>query len=722
MAADVCWCLRSTGGCAREAPEAPQLVASMNRRILTTTLAVSALALLPGIAQGTAPPGRAAQAAHSPSGPHAPEWRGDADHDRVSDDLAGSLDRAEPGDRLRVIVSGLRAGPAQQAVGHVAVKYRYPLIDGFAATMTAAQVRALAGVPGVHRIEGDGTMRALDDGTNHDFGATAAQQDLGLTGAGVGICVVDTGIDPAHEQIAPRSVTFTDFVNGRSAPYDDHGHGTHVAAIAAGDGTGGSSAATFVGVAPGADLFAAKVLDSAGQGADSDVLAGVQWCADQPGVDVVSMSIGGDTGDGTDAVSQAIDALAARSVHPITSVVAAGNSGDLPATVNVPGVAAGAITVGAVSDYSAPAGTARHDDGIWLAAFSSRGPVVDGSGRFVRTKPDIASPGVSVTSAQAGTTSGYVTLSGTSMATPYVAGAVALALEKSPTASPAALKAALQATAVDVGVPGIDDEWGAGLIDVPAFVQAAAGASASRLPFPTVQHVSGTVPDNGRFDLPIALGSGDLGVPLAATVTVAGQELCYFSCLYVEWTPDLDVQLLNPAGTVVATSECALDGLSCGVGRQETIGVQPTTAGTWILRVIPFSGDPNDGQGGSFTVDVTHGPVVGASAPPPPPENTAPTADAGPDQTVTVNRKTGVATFTLDGSASTDLDGDALSSTWSLGGTVVGSTATLQESRPAGSYTYTLTVADGRGGSDTDTVLVTVVAKTRGGGGHGHRP
>src|SRR5919202_553300 len=151
-------------------------------------------------------------------------------------------------------------------------------------------------------------MHALDDATNPDFGAAAARLDrAGLDGSGVGICIVDTGVDPNHEQIAPRSVSFHDFVNGRTTAYDDHGHGTHVAGIAAGDGVGGADAATFTGVAPGATLYAAKVLNSAGSGSDSNVVAGIQWCHSQPDVDVISLSIGGGGGDGTDAGSVAVD-------------------------------------------------------------------------------------------------------------------------------------------------------------------------------------------------------------------------------------------------------------------------------------------------------------------------------------------------------------------------------------------------------------------------------
>ena len=180
--------------------------------------------------------------------------------------------------------------------------------------MTAGQARALARTPGVRRVEKVGTKHVLDDGTNRDFGATAVPVDHpGVDGSGVGLCVVDTGVDATHEQIAPRSVTFFDAVGTGTTAYDDHGHGTHVMSIAAGDGVGGTQAATFKGVAPAASLYAAKVLDATGYGEDDQVIAGIQWCAAQPGVSVISMSLG-DTigGNGTDAVSQAVNARVRR--------------------------------------------------------------------------------------------------------------------------------------------------------------------------------------------------------------------------------------------------------------------------------------------------------------------------------------------------------------------------------------------------------------------------
>jgi serine protease AprX len=685
----------------------------MRTRPITVAVAVSALVVPAELAWGAPSDGGRQPEGRTPSfaapGHASGTPGGDRDGDRVSDDFEKRLDDAAASERVRVIVTGIDSSQGRRAVGRFAVNHELGLIHGFAASMTAAQARALAKRPDVRRVEADGVVHALDDATDRDFGAAGARASVpGLDGSGIGICVIDTGVDPNHEQIAPRPVVFVDYVNGRTTAYDDHGHGTHVTSIAAGDGTGGADAAAFGGVAPAADLYAAKVLNSQGSGAYSDVAAAIQWCHQQPGVDVVSMSLGSPGTDGTDAVSLAVNnAVAGGEIV----VVAAGNSGDAPRTISAPGVAADAVTVGAVADHSAPVGTSRHDDGIWLAAFSSRGPTISGL-----TKPDVAAPGVSVTAAAAGTGSGYVTYSGTSMATPYVAGAAALALEAAPATTPSAFKSALMSSALDVGPAGKDDEWGAGLVDVRALVDTVRGQAPTRTAFPAHERLTGAVPNNGSVDVPITVGSEGIGVPLAVTVTLtSGQLSCDLLCQIGfstgEWSPDLDLELRDPSGAVVADSQCALSGVTCATGRQEVVGVLPQVAGTYVLRVYAWSG--GSGAGGSFAADVFHGPLSGGSAGPgPDPEpqpNVAPTADAGPDQTVKFNKRTGTATFTLDASGSSDPDGTVTDYAWSESGSSLGSGERLTLTRPEGTYTFAVVVTDDDGAvSAPDTVTVTV--------------
>jgi serine protease AprX len=626
----------------------------------------------------------------------------DRDHDRVSDDLAPRLRSARSSDALDVIVTGLSAAQARAVAGGFAVRRDFSLIRGFAARLTAGQARALAADRRTLRVEGDRTAHVTDTATDADYGAAAARSAFGLTGAGVGICTIDTGVDPNHEQIAGRTVVFKDLIGTSSTAYDDHGHGTHVMSIAAGDGVGGGAAAAHKGVAPAAALYAVKALDSSGSGADSGIVTAVQWCAGQSGVRVISMSLGDSTpSDGNDALSQAVDAAADAGK---VVVVAAGNAGDDTQTVPSPGAARKALTVGAASDHSAAVGAPYADAGVFLAPFSSRGPTVDG-----RVKPDVIGPGVTVEAAQAGTTTGYVTYSGTSMATPYVAGVVALGLQANPVATPTQVLDAMTATAEDWGPPGKDDDWGAGLVDAKAFVSRLLGGTDAGAAYPTHTRVTGSVPNNGSTTVPITVPSSGLGTPLSVTVTLAGQPVCYYGCLVVEWSPDLDVELLDPSGAVVDSSACALDD-PCGIGRQETVTARPAVAGTYTLRVYAFTGSPNNGKGGSFSADVSQGPLVVGSAPPPP-VNRAPVANAGPDQSLRAGRSPNTATFTLSGAGSSDPDGDALTYRWDQTSpaltTPVGTSSAVTLTRAPGTYVFRLTVNDGSLQS-TDSVTVKI--------------
>jgi serine protease AprX len=536
----------------------------------------------------------------------------DTDANGLSDGLERRVRRSGTDARQRVVVQldGVtRIADVRRAIGGFPVSRHLGLIDGFAATLSGAQVEALAGLDGLVRAEADARVHATMDANDRDFGTEAARADFGLDGSGVGLCILDTGLDAAHEQFAGRTIDFKDFINSRTTPYDDHGHGTHVASIAAGDGTGGAQAAQFGGVAPAASLIIGKVLNAQGSGTTSQIAAGLQWCANKASVDVISMSLGTSSpSDGADALSVAVDnAVDAGKV----AVVAAGNSGDAPSSVGAPGAAAEAITVGAGAEWSAPIGAPNRSEGPYLAWFSSRGPTLDG-----RTKPDVVGPGVTVTAAKAGTTSGYITYSGTSMATPFVAGTVVLALQASPGWTPAQVKTEVMATTQDRGVPGTDDDWGAGLLDGYALVADAAGGSGTT-PFPANVHVDASVANDGTWTYPFTLGTDDLATPVAATIIIGGvcQFPTSFGCLDSQWSPDLDARLLDPDGVALDESTCAL-GAECTLGRQETLHAMPTTAGQYSIVVFPYDGSPNFGEGGPFSMDLSAGT---ATAPPPPP-------------------------------------------------------------------------------------------------------
>src|SRR4029453_11645678 len=278
-----------------------------------------------------------------------------------------------------------------------------------------------------------------------------AAWSAGLTGKGVKVAVLDTGIDTTHPDLAGgKVVASADFAESDSTTAH-FGHGTHVASIVA--GTGARAAGARKGVAFGASLLNGKVLDDFGFGTDSGIIAGMEWAAKQK-ARLDTMSLGGFPTDGTDPMSQAITRLTAR--YRTLFVVAAGNFGPGQQTVENPGVATTALTVGAV------------DAEDQLADFSSRGP------RFgdYAMKPDITAPGVDIIAARAaGTDLGdpvnqwYTRLTGTSMATPHVAGAAAIMAQRWPSWTPARIKAVLMGTAApnpDLGVY----EQGGGRLDI----------------------------------------------------------------------------------------------------------------------------------------------------------------------------------------------------------------------------------------------------------------
>lgn len=598
--------------------------------VLAAALAVAAGPLVLAAGPAGADTGRSLVAAIVPAPVLA-----DRDGDRVSDDLEAALLAAHPSTAFEVIVRTADGDPseAQAGAGPFQVRRALPLIGGFAATMTAGQALALAADAGTVRVDRDGTVVLSNNGNGADFGANHAKVDFDVTGAGVGICVIDSGADPVHEQLDSKvsASRWLDLINQLPTPYDDHnngvgGHGTHVSSIAAGDGIGGPQAATYQGVAPNAELYVVKAFPGAvpddlpsvspGSTQESITVAAIDWCARQPGVDIVSMSFTkvGPT-DGTDPLGAAVDAAVHQ--HGKVAVAAAGNDGPQPGLLGSPGAAASAITVGATADWSLPATAPNRSDGPFLPAFSSRGPTLDG-----RIKPDVVAPGHSVFAAWSGTAATYLDKSGTSMATPFAAGAMALALERNPALTPADLAALVQATAIDRGPAGKDSDWGAGMIDVFGLVSRADGSAVyAPTPFPTHAVLTGSTSPGSPWTHSITLGGADLNVPIAATVLVDGGP----DVSGAFWDPNLQVTLTDPLGVSLDVSDCPLlpDANDClgntaKAGRQELVRARPTVAGTYTLTVEPSSvaglGSLN---GGSFLVDLSHGPVAAAAVPPP---------------------------------------------------------------------------------------------------------
>jgi subtilisin family serine protease len=287
----------------------------------------------------------------------------------------------------------------------------------------------------VEKVWLDGRRRASLDKSVPQIGAPTAWA-AGFDGTGTKVAVLDTGIDTAHADLASQVIEERDF-SGSSGTGDKFGHGTHVASITA--GTGARSGGKYKGVAPGAKLLNGKVLDDNGFGSDSGIIAGMEWAVAQ-GADVVNLSLGGTDMPGVDPMEETVNRLSAES--DALFVVAAGNDGEFgEGTVGSPGSADAALTVGAV------------DKADQLADFSSRGPRVGDGG----VKPDLTAPGAAITAAAAAGSvlegaypsdiPGYLTIDGTSMAAPHVAGAAAILAQQHPDWTGERLKAVLTGSA-----------------------------------------------------------------------------------------------------------------------------------------------------------------------------------------------------------------------------------------------------------------------------------
>jgi subtilisin family serine protease len=328
----------------------------------------------------------------------------------------------EDSDVAKAEVRSTANGLAKKYGGEVRHSYTNA-VRGFSATMSASEAKQLEADPSVAYVEQNRVMTATDTqspvpswGLDRIDQAELPLDDsytYGNSGTGVTAYIVDTGILTTHEDFGGRAVSGTDTVDGDDDATDCAGHGTHVA------GTVGGSE---YGVAKDVSLVAVRVLDCEGSGSFDGVIAGIDWVtadheAGAPAV--ANMSLGG-------GFSQAVnDAVSAAVADGVTFALAAGNDSGADACDGSPSSTPEAITVGATEDTDA------------RASYSNIGTCVD-----------IFAPGTDITSAWYTSDTDENTISGTSMATPHVAGAAALVLGGNPAATPAEVGDALTSAAV----------------------------------------------------------------------------------------------------------------------------------------------------------------------------------------------------------------------------------------------------------------------------------
>jgi subtilisin family serine protease len=433
----------------------------------------------------------------------------------------------------------------------------FKIVPSLAAELPASAIEGLRADPRVLLVEPDRRVQLLDAELDSSWGVKRIGSGLvhpTNEGAGVKVAVIDTGIDYNHTELDGNYVSGYDFVNNDGNPMDDQGHGTMVSGVIAAEDNGSG----VVGVAPQARLYGVKVLDASGSGWESDVIAGVDW-ARTNGMQVVNMSLG------SSSASYSFQTAIANAQNAgLVLVAAAGNAGNCYATgdnVTYPGRFSQVIAVAAT------------DSNDLRACFSSTGSAVD-----------IAAPGVSTLTTYRG--GGYRSASGTSLASPHVAGTAALVIA-SGVSSNTAVRDRLLTTADDLGANGRDSLYGYGLVDAD---EAAGGSS----PPPSTHDVAVTSVS--------APGSVTQGSTVGVGVTVANQGTV---------SETFTVTLRDGASTIGSSSRSLAAGGSTTVNFSwNTTGVA-TGAHTLTATAGPVSGE-TDTADNSRTASVT-------VSPPPPP-------------------------------------------------------------------------------------------------------
>ncbi|MEV6205329.1 S8 family serine peptidase [Streptomyces sp. NPDC051771] len=482
---------------------------------------------------------------------------------------------------------GARNGQVLRTIGGVALQADKKQAATFWSEVSAPAARSSAAA--IEKLWLDRKVEATLERSTRQVHAPEAWA-AGYDGTGTKVAVLDTGADADHPDLKGRITASENFTDSDSAG-DRQGHGTHTLSTVGGSGAAGGGKKK--GVAPGAALLNGKVLNDAGSGATSWIIAGMEWAVAQ-GADVVSMSLGNPSEtDCDDPMSAAAEQLAQN--EGTLFVVAAGNAGPSLNSVSSPGCAPSVLTVGA---------TDRDDS---TAYFSSRSPVANEAHTL---KPEIAAPGVGISAAAAGGRGvyAYQAMSGTSMATPHVAGAAAILKQRHPDWTAQQVKAALVASA-ETDIPGDVRETGGGRLDVKAAIDQtvlsapAVQAGTYHWPQDGSDRTTVTVPYTNTSDAPVTLDlavekvTGNDGSAVRSTVARLGKRTVTVPAgatvqvpLAVDPTARLErAQYGDVTGRVVATGRGGVH-----VSTPFALYVEPETV-TLRVKLIDRLGKPADG-------------------------------------------------------------------------------------------------------------------------------
>jgi serine protease AprX len=494
------------------------------------------------------------------------------------------------------------------------------VINGFAVKARAVVIRQLASRPGIDRISLDSTLQApvatsgVAAPPEWNLNAVQAPQlwSLGYTGMGIVVANMDTGVDPAHPDLATKwrggNNSWYDPHGQHATPYDPTGHGTQTMGIM----VGGSGGGTAIGLAPDAHWIAAKLYDDAGLARYSDIHLAFQWLLDPDGdlttvdaPDVVNASWGlvGTAGQCINEFSTDIGLLKTAG---IAVAFAAGNDGPLPLT--------------SLSPANNPQGfsTCAVDASLAVAAFSSRGPsACDGS-----IYPNLVAPGADIktTDLSFGGLPQYVVVSGTSYAAPHAAGAMALLAGAFPAAGVGQIEAALTGSARDLGTAGEDNSYGFGLADVQAAYQFLLAGADSPPRITSTPPLSATA--NSLYRYPVAANDPDNdALSFSLDVAPAGMSINAATGL-IEWTPRSDqvgthavTVRVNDARGKFATQTFNVTVAMPNLAPAASNDSYSTPSGTTLAIAAPgVLGNDTDADGGALTAVLASGTANGSLA------------------------------------------------------------------------------------------------------------